>query len=179
MGKGGYIGGSTVIHAGSGWFGKGSITSQPGGKKKRQSVQSKPKRKKKTSKSDTSVPKKGNGLTLAEIKAKAQKKVRAIESEIAKTKRRLAQLERDHAKALVEAEKTNKMPPKTAIGMALQKAHQTSAKSKSNLGTEVSNVSENEADFRRKVTFRETSKGVVIEHRSARKVPTSKVAKNS
>ena len=179
MGKGGYNGGSTVIHAGSGWFGKGSVTSQPEGKKKPKAALTKPKRKKKSGKKTTSVPKKGNGLTLPEILARARQKVQAIEAEIAKTKKHLAKLERERTKAQADAEKATKLPPKTAMGIAFQNAQQSSAAVKAEAGKEKTDEANDTPESGRRVTFRKTSKGVVIEHRSARKIPASMLAKKS
>lgn len=121
MGRGGYNGGSTVIHAGSGWFGKGSVTSQPSEKKKRGSAAStKSRRKKNKSKQVASrKPSKGNGLTIPEMIARAEKKVRSISSEIANTKKRLAALERDLEKAKAQVDAARNTPRRTALGNAI------------------------------------------------------------
>lgn len=113
MSKGGYNGGSTVIHAGSGWFGRGSVTSQPTDKKKKPASTTQPKRKKKALKGSLGVPSKGNGLTRSDIVAKAAQKARSIESEIAKSKQRLATLERDLALAMIEVKAAQSLPTKT------------------------------------------------------------------
>jgi hypothetical protein len=111
-----------VIHAGLGWFGKGSVTSQPADKKKKPPAPVKPNRKKKAKKGSLGVSSKGNGLTRADIVAKAAQKVRTIESEIAKTKQRLAALERDLAQATVDVKAAQSLPAKTALGLAHQSA---------------------------------------------------------
>lgn len=116
-----YNGGSTVIHAGSGWFGKGSVTSQPGEKKKHPPRTSKPK-KRKAKKGSPTPRAKGNGLTIPEMIARAEKRVQAIHKEIANTKRRLAALERDLTRAQSQVEVARNTPRKTAAGAALHEA---------------------------------------------------------
>jgi hypothetical protein len=123
MGRGGYNGGSTVIHAGSGWFGRGSVTSQPSEKKKHPSSPAKPHRKRKKAKRNAPPSSsKGSGLTIPEMVAKAENKVRSISNEIASTKRRLAVLERDLESAKAHAKAVRNTPRRTALGAALLEA---------------------------------------------------------
>lgn len=115
MGKGGYYGGSTIVHGGSGWFGNGSVTSQSGsvtsqsGKKKKSAGAKKSKRPSKK----THRINKDNGLTRAEKFSKASNKVVSIEKDIAKTKQRLQSLERILKIANNELEEAKNLPFKT------------------------------------------------------------------
>lgn len=132
MGKGGYTGGSTVIHAGTGWFGKGSVTSQPSEKKpKNEPRQHRAnKAKKKKPKQEYSNPK-GNGLTIPEQIRAAERKVGRITSEIAQTERKIAELKRQLVDAKSVLEKTRNLPRRTALGDALLEAKRAEAKQSS------------------------------------------------
>lgn len=166
MGKGGYNGGSTVIHAGSGWFGKGSVTSQPAAKKKKPPESANPKRKKKAQKGNLGLSSKGNGLTRADIVAKATQRVRTIESEIAKTKQRLATLERDLAQAIVAVKAAQSLPSKTVQGFAHHATKRTmvtpvTVKPKSRKLTDAERKAEREARLNDRTAPKES---VVEEH---------------
>ena len=182
MGKGGYIGGSTVIHAGSGWIGRGSVTSQPAEKPKRAPATGKANSKKKARKGSLGAPKKGNGLTIAETVAKANQKVHSIESEIGRTKQRLGALERDLTQALKEVEAAQNLPRKTALGVALQEADKSKpavkpAKSKIKTGklSEADRIAERLA----RQNYRDAPKGVVVEHRVAGKMVGNRTVERS
>lgn len=185
MGKGGYNGGSTVIHAGSSWFGRGSVTSQPGEKKKRPPADTRPKRKKKGAKVDISAPKKGSGLTIAEITVKAEQKVRALESDITKTKQRLASLERDLTRARSELDTARNLPRKTALGAALHEAEKAKTapqtpksgrKRRNNINL---SEAERQADREARENFRNAPKAVDVEHRAAGKLVGKRVVTRS
>lgn len=175
MSKGGYHGGSTVIHAGSGWVGRGSVTSQPADKPKRAPAPSKPKPKKKAKKGSLGVANKGNGLTIAEIVAKAAQKVRALENEIAKARKRLTVLESDLARAKVDADATRNLPRKSALGAALHEAGKAKpvavpvkpstkpAKPKGNSGKQ--SDAERKAEREARERYRSAPKEVAVEHR--------------
>lgn len=128
MGKGGYNGGSTLIGPRSvGWFGgRGSVTSQPnnGGNKSKVRI-SKPKKKRKAPKpappAGAAHPK-GNGLTIPEQVARAKKKVRAVEADIATTKQQLAKLERQLGEAKRQLQRAENLPRRSALGQALVEA---------------------------------------------------------
>lgn len=178
MGKGGYNGGSTVIHAGSGWMGKGSVTSQRLGKK---AVFGKSGTRKKVPKSDTSVPKKGNGLTIAEIMARARRRVLTLEIEIAQTKKLLAKLERSYTQALVDVDKARRMPRKTAAGAALHQAQKqslTEATKTDVVSKTQMNASKNAERIARE-NYRKAPKEVEVEHRVAGVLVTKRVVKRS
>lgn len=166
MGKGGYNGGSTVIHAGSGWFGRGSVTSQPADKKKSAPAPTKLKRNKKAQKGSLGVPKKGNGLTRSDIVAKAAQKVRSIESEIAKTKQRLATLERDLAQAMIDVKNAQSLPPKTATRPARYSADEVkeAAKAAKRNDGKLTDA-ERKAERVARQNFRTALKEVVVEER--------------
>lgn len=167
MGKGGYNGGSTVIHAGSGWFGKGSVTSQPGEKKKKKPpAPAKPSRKKKAQKAAAPSPPSRSGLTRAEIVARAQKRVRRLEAEITKAQRNLEHLRRQHAAALAEAGKAHSLPPKSADG-----AERMAAISGSTKPTAAKNTVDQAAlpKVGKRIVISAGPKGAVIEHRVARR----------
>lgn len=122
MGKGGYNGGSTVIHGGSNWFGRGSVTSQPAEAKKTEpKLQSSQKREKKKPKQDYPNTK-GNGLTIPEQIKAAERKAGRLASEIAQTERRLKELRSHLASAKDEIERAKNLPRRTVMGVALQKA---------------------------------------------------------
>lgn len=180
MGKGGYNGGSTVIHGGSGWFGRGSVTSQPGEKKKKQPIP--PPNSKKKKKAKPSAPKnlapKGSGLTIAEIVARAEKKVRSVEGELSRAKSRVAALEQDLAKARAEAEKARDLPRKTALGMALHQGEKAKTKGTGAART-LPSKAEREADKAARTNFKNASKEVVVEHRSAGLLIGKRVVKRS
>lgn len=186
MGKGGYNGGSTVINAGSGWVGRGSVTSQSGGPKKKQSaVNTKSKRKKKGPKVDFSVSKKGNGLTIREMVTKAEQRVLTIESDIVKAKQRLRTLERDLVRARLEVETARNLPRKTALGAALHDAQRANAIIKTpeseKKEPKKGRVSEAErvADRRARENFRSAPKDVAVEHRAAGRVVSERVVTRS
>lgn len=130
MGKGGYTGGSTVIHAGSGWFGRGSVTSQKSDEKK---PKQEPKRhflkvsKRKKQKQEFPNPK-GNGLTIPEQLQAAERKARRLLPEIAQTERRLADLRRQLANAKDDVERIKNLPRRSALGRAHQPKRQESPK---------------------------------------------------
>lgn len=169
MSKGGYHGGSTVIHAGSGWLGKGSVTSQPGEKKKTQHGPARSKPKKKASKSKVSTPKTGNGLTRAEIVARAARKVRTLESEIAKTQRALARLQHDHAAALVEVEEAKNLPPKTATSASPSRLKVENTSDPVITEADAAKTTTANTALGRRIITRNNPKGVVIEHRPLQK----------
>lgn len=120
MSKGGYNGGSTLVHAGSSWGGRGSVTSQPADKPKRKSPKPKLPRRKGRSAN-------GNGLTIPEQISRATERVQAVESEIVKTKRLLAKLERDLVKALEGVVAAQSLRRRTALGTALHEAQKAKA----------------------------------------------------
>jgi hypothetical protein len=169
MSKGGYHGGSTVIHAGSGWLGKGSVTSQPGEKKKKQHGPARSKPKKKASKSKVSTPKTGNGLTRAEIVARAARKVRTLESEIAKTQRTLARLQRDHAAALVEVEEAKNLPSLTATSAVPSRVKVENTSEPVITEADAQRVTAANTALGRRIITRNNPKGVLIEHRPSQK----------
>lgn len=169
MSKGGYHGGSTVIHAGSGWLGKGSVTSQPSEKKKKQHARAQSKSKKKAIKGKTSKPKTGNGLTRAEIVARASQKVRTLESEIAKTQRTLARLHRDHAAALIEAGVARNLPPKTTNSAVAGRVKAVNSGDPTLIEVDAPKAADDNTALGRRITTRINPKGVVIEHRPSQK----------
>lgn len=178
MGKGGYNGGSTVIHAGSGWMGKGSVTTQRPGKK---ATFGKSGSQKKVPRNDTSVPKKGSGLTLAEIMAKAQRRVRTLEIEISKTKRLLVTLERSYTQALIDVENVRSMPRKTAAGAALHQAQKqslTEAPKPSVVSKTQMKASKNAERIARE-NYRNAPKEVEVEHRIAGVLVAKRLVKRS
>lgn len=137
MGKGGYLGGSTIIGPRSfGWFGTGSQKksgSKPKTKKPHGQAhgQATPKqnaapvtsnKKKRKPAHPPSPPRKGNGLTIPEQVNRARKKVRAIEAEVTKGKARLLKLERQLQDARKELERVQKQPRRSSVGQALAKA---------------------------------------------------------
>lgn len=127
MGKGGYIGGSTVIHAGSDWFGRGSVTSQPSEKKKSKDEPKRPAgKKRKGKKKGQPFPNpKGNGLTIPEQIKAAERKVERLASEISQTERKLLRLRNQLENVKKEVERARSLPRRTALGNALHKAQQT------------------------------------------------------
>lgn len=184
MSGGGYNGGSTVIHGGSGWFGHGSVTSQPGNKSKGglSSAKSRKKAKAKAKKGSPSGPEKGNGLTLAETIAKSVDKVGTIEGEIAKTKLRLAMLEHNLVQAVSEAEVARKLPLKTAKSMALDDtgkaiAPSKPAKSKSTTGT--ASKAGRAAERKARQNYRNAPKEVVVVHQVAGKIVRTRTVERS
>ncbi|WP_430445314.1 hypothetical protein [Sphingorhabdus contaminans] len=178
MGKGGYNGGSTVIHAGSGWFGGGSVTSRPADKKKASPHSLKPKRKKSAKVKNAVASKKGNGLTIAEKIRKADQKVLSLESEIGKTRRHLAALERDLTRAKSEAEAARNLPRKTALGAALHEAGKLKTATPATSGVDAG------ADKPVKKPKRKAGKkhpsglrNVIVENRAAGKLISERIVK--
>lgn len=171
MGKGGYNGGSSVIHAGSGWVGRGSVTSQPGERKKKQPIRPPNPKKKGTQYPATSLPPaKGGGLTIPEIIARADRKVKSIEAELARTRKKLSSLERELAMAMEDAAKARNLPRKTALGIALHEAEQTQPNGKPKKRKARINMlseAEREAERAARANFKSAPKEVVVEHRSA------------
>jgi predicted nucleic acid-binding Zn-ribbon protein len=127
MGRGTYHGGSTLIGPRStGWVGRGSPTMQPASKKKGRAA---PKRKNQTAtrpkhaKAAAPPSAKGNGLTIAEKVARARRKVEAIRAEIAKTRKRLVDLDRELGEAERSLELARSLPRRSALGKALAEAN--------------------------------------------------------
>ena len=171
MGKGGYTGGSTIIHPGSSWFGKSS--SQTAKKKKTKPVappvSSKP-RKKKSERVEPPLEKRSLGLTRAEIVTKTLKRVHLLEREIATAKRRLSALERDLVRAQADAVAAQQLPPKSALGLALREAHSKAPPDQ----TAKPVVKEHEAK-----RHRNAPKEIDVEHRIAGKlIGTRKVIRS-
>ena len=92
MGKGGYLGGSTLIGPRlTGWSGSGSPTMQPASNKSK--TVGKSKKLKKANKAGAMVgSRKGNGLTIPEQIARARQSVDDVQADIARTRKRLADL---------------------------------------------------------------------------------------
>lgn len=128
------------------------MTSQPGEKKKKQQFVPKPNQKKKVRKAEKSPSPKGNGLTRAEIVARAQQKVHKLETEIGKTQRNLESLRRQLVAALAEAEEARSLPPRSAAGVGTISADQ---KAQPKIG--------------KRIIISTGPKGAVIEHRVARR----------
>lgn len=166
MSKGGYNGGSTVIRGGSDWIGRGSVTSQPGEKKKKPPMPAKPNRAKKAQKAAAPPAPSRSGLTRAEIVARAQQRVRRLEAEITKAQRNLQNLRRQHAAALAEAEEARSLPPKSAAG-----AERMIAINRSTKPTTAKNSVEQAAlpKVGKRIVISAGPKGAVIEHRVARR----------
>lgn len=166
MGRGGYLGGSTIIRA---WGGQASRAKTNVGpidldahlkkKPKKQKASKKAKRaklsaeelaaerkaravaedaqgkvvvetrsarQKKSPKGNASVtasaPGKGNGLTIAEQVAKAEKWVRAVEADVARARQKLGKLDRQLAEARKQLDRAKNLPRRSALGQALAKA---------------------------------------------------------
>lgn len=182
MSKGGYLGGSTVIYVGSRWFGRGNTKSKPAENKKAPPVPTKPKREKNPQKSSPSLPRKGNGLTISEMVAKAEQNVRRIEGEIARTKQRLAALERDLIRALSESEIARNLPRKSAIGAALHAAEKAKSASLSfEIGHKKGDLAEVERKAERKArpNCHNAPKQVEVEHRVGGKVVSKRIVDRS
>jgi len=160
MGKGGYLGGSTIIRAWGGQASRAKTKAAPidlnaHRKKPKKQINKKPKREKLTAAQRNAERKareaakkaqpnvvvevrnakphntrkvtvrrspKCNGLTIPEQVAKASKTVRTIEADIAKTKLRLANLERLLVDARKQLERAENLPRRSAVGQALVKA---------------------------------------------------------
>lgn len=120
MGKGGYLGGSSLVGWGAGMFsGRGSVTSQPATKGK--ATAGKPR---KARKPDAQVKKSttGAGLTIPEQVARAEKRVDAVKADITKTRSRLAELVRQLAEAERQLDAAQRLPRRSAVGIAKAKA---------------------------------------------------------
>lgn len=117
MGKGGYLGGSTIVGPRStGWFGLGSPTMQPSSIKQ---GTSKPKKRKGVKAVMPAPSLKGTGLTIPEQIVKARKRVDAVEADIAKTRKRLTELDRQLVDAKRQLTSAQNLPRRSAIGRAL------------------------------------------------------------
>lgn len=115
MGKGGYLGGSTIVGAhGSGWVGSGSVTSQPASNRKRTP------RSKKVPKGDRfqQSSRKGNGLTIAEQVARANQRVDRLQADIAKAKQRVLALEGQLVEAKRQLDAAKALPRRSEAGRA-------------------------------------------------------------
>lgn len=124
MGKGGYLGGSMVIQGGSGWVGRGSVTSQKSDKPKATSAKNSPNNasKKPKLKSPKSNKNKSNGLTRAEQVQRSNIKVASIQQEITTLKRQLTALEAKLEKAKIDVGRVQNLTRRPAIASALQNA---------------------------------------------------------
>ena len=124
MGKGGYLGGSMVIQGGSGWVGRGSVTSQKSDKPRAVFAKNSPKNgnKKPKPKSPKSNKNKLNGLTRAEQVQRSIIKVASTQQEITTLKRQLTALEAKLKKAMTDVGRTQNLPRKSAVRVALPDA---------------------------------------------------------
>src|SRR4051812_28538369 len=133
MGKGSYLGGSTLIR-GSGCHSPKAKTKVgainlnahldkpklPKNLRKRkikatkrqvEAVTTQPTpRSAKASKPTSGAPRKGNGLTIPQMVERARKRVAAIESDLAKTRTRLSQLERELRVAIRQVDEAQALP---------------------------------------------------------------------
>lgn len=159
-----------MIHAGLGWFGKGSVTSQPGEKKKKQPPSQAPKRKKKSAKTGSPISGKGNGLTRAEIVSRAEKKVRALEGEIKKTQRRLRDLEQELSSALLDSEKAKNLPSKTKTHAATPVPEKTPALANTAIVLDQQEAMPAKIASPQRVITKLNPRGAVVEHRRSRKI---------
>lgn len=120
MGKGGYLGGSSLVGWGAGAFaGRGSVTMQPATKGKAKGGKPKTARKPDAQAKKSTT---GAGLTISEQVARAKKRVDAVKADIAKTRSRLMVLERQLAEAERQLDAAQKLPRRSAAGIAAAKA---------------------------------------------------------
>lgn len=120
MGKGGYLGGSSLVGWGAGAFsGRGSVTMQPATNDK--ATAGKPR---KARKPDAQTKKRttGAGLTIPEQVARAKKRVDAVKADITKTRSRLTELSRQLAEAERQLDAAQNLPRRSAAGIAKAKA---------------------------------------------------------
>lgn len=145
MGKGGYLGGSTIIRAWGGHASKsktqvGAINlnahldkpTQPKSVRKRKvkgtqqkADVSSAKPQKTTAKAHKpapAAPRKGNGLTIPEMIGKARKRVEAVEADLAKARRRVAEFDRQLLAAKKQLAEAENLSRRSALGHALAKA---------------------------------------------------------
>src|SRR4051812_11556807 len=118
MGKGGYLGGSSLVGWGAGAFaGRGSVTMQPA--TKGTAKWGKPKKARKPNaqarKSTT-----GAGLTISEQVARAKKRVETVKDDIIKTRSRLVVLERQLVEAERQLDAAQKLPRRSAASIAAE-----------------------------------------------------------
>lgn len=136
MGGGSYLGGSTIIGPGSGWFSTGrrgkvkQATDVDAHERKRERAtigkkNAKAVRKAKPKKKEAAAqiePRKGNGLTIPERISRAAAMVGRIENEVRQAEKRLQKLRGQLLSAKAQLEAARNLPRRSAIGIALQKA---------------------------------------------------------
>lgn len=133
MGHGSYLGGSTVIGQRSGWFSKGkqsklgqptNVDAQKDKNSTKKSI-AKPAKSKKGNGHKVrlaSPQSQGNGLTIPERISRAEGKFSKIGAEIKATERLLKKLREQLVSARAEIDAARKLPRRSQIGIALEKA---------------------------------------------------------
>ena len=128
MGRGGYLGGSTIIGPGRAWYcepvAKKKKPTQAPSKKPPKAHAAKPNAKtasSKQKKNKFAPSPRGAGLTIPEMINRDERRVADIQMEGVRLRRRLGEIERQLALAKAALEKSRATPRRSSIGIELEK----------------------------------------------------------
>lgn len=114
----------------------------------------------------------GNGLTRAEIVARAKQRVRRLEAEIIKAQRNLESLRRQYAAAVAEVDEARSLPPRSDAGAERGATVSGSAKPSA---PKISVERVAQPKVGKRIVISAGPKGAVIEHRVSRRPKAQEV----